>query len=68
MCQDEEVHKQKVDVYDLLDSGDDEQLMELVEAEIVQHYPVEAFNKDFIPSLKYDLQMLEELRANGKKL
>lgn len=69
MCQNGEVYiSKKVDVYDLLDSGDDEQLMELVEAEIVQHYPIEAFNKDFIPSLKYDLRMLEELHDEWEEI
>ncbi len=69
MCQKGEVYiSKKVDVYDLLDSGDDEQLMELVEAEIVQHYQIEAFNKDFIPSLKYDLRMLEELHDEWEEI
>jgi len=69
MCQNGEVYiSKKVDVYDLLDSGDDEQLMELVEAEIVQHYQIEAFNKDFIPSLKYDLRMLEELHDEWEEI
>lgn len=69
MCQNGEVYiSKKVDVYDLLDSGDDEKLMELVEAEIVQHYPVESFNRDFIPSLNYDLQMLEELQGEWEEI
>ena len=38
----------KVDVYDMLDSGDDEKLLELVEAETVMHFESEDFNDKFI--------------------
>ncbi len=69
MCEAGEVYiSKKIDVYDLLDSGDDDKLMELVEAEIVQHYPTKAFNEDLIPSLKYDLRMLQELQDEWEEI
>lgn len=64
MCQNGEVYiSKKIDVYDLLDSGDDERLMELVEEEIVQHYPLTAFNDNFIQCIKSDLNLLKELES-----
>lgn len=69
MCENGEVYiSKKVDVYDLLDSGDDDKLMELVEEEIVQHYPISAFKNDFIPSLKDDLRILEELQNEWEEI
>ncbi|HZJ76783.1 MAG TPA: phospholipase D-like domain-containing protein, partial [Oscillospiraceae bacterium] len=63
MCEAGEIYiSKKVDVYDLLDNGDDEKLMELVEDEIVWHYPLGDFNDDFIPSLKMDLLLLKGLQ------
>ena len=49
----------QVDVYDLLDSGDDDKLMELVDADKVQHFKLSEFNDDFIDDLKTDLATLE---------
>lgn len=51
----------KVDVYDLLDSGDDEKLMELVEAETVMHFKPEEFTDKFLKELKLDLAKLQYL-------
>ncbi|WP_416198338.1 MAG: RNA polymerase-associated protein RapA [Sporanaerobacter sp.] len=69
MCENGEVYiSKKVDVYDLLDSGDDDKLMELVEEEIVQHYPISAFKEDLIPSLKQDLRILEELQNEWEEI
>lgn len=48
----------KVDVYDLLDNGDDEKIMELIEEEQVQAFSINQFNKNFIPSLQSDLKLL----------
>jgi len=63
MCLNGEVYiSKKVDVYDLLDNGDDEKLMGLVEEDIIQHFPITAFVKDFIPAIKYDLRILKELQ------
>lgn len=51
----------KVDVYDLLDSGDDEKLMKLVEDETVMHFKSEEFSEQFIKDLKWDLTKLKYL-------
>lgn len=51
----------KVDVYDLLDSGDDEKLMKLVEDETVMHFKSEQFSEQFIKDLKWDLAKLKYL-------
>jgi len=52
----------KVDVYDLLDSGDDEKLMEFVESEVVMKFQSKEFDKKFIKDLKWDLTKLQYLR------
>ena len=51
----------KVDVYDLLDSGDDDKLMKLVEDETVMHFKSEEFQDQFIKDLKWDLNKLKYL-------
>lgn len=51
----------KVDVYDLLDSGDDDKLMELVEAETVMHFSADEFDGKFIKDLRWDLTKLQYL-------
>lgn len=51
----------KVDVYDLLDSGDDEKLMNLVEDELVMHFKASEFDDRFIKELKWDLSKLQYL-------
>ncbi len=69
MCEAGEVYiSKKVDIYDLLDSGDDEKLMEFVEEETVQHYPLNAFNNDFISSLKNDLLLLRGLQDEWEEI
>lgn len=63
MCQKGDVYiSKKVDVYDLLDNGDDEKLMELVDEDRVQHYKLNEFRKDFIPALKQDVLFLRLLQ------
>lgn len=52
----------KVDVYDMLDSGDDDKLMALVEDELVMHFKSEEFDEKFIKDLKWDLSKLKYLR------
>lgn len=52
----------KVDVYDMLDSGDDDKLMSLVEDDIVMHFKSEEFDPKFIKDLKWDLSKLKYLR------
>ena len=69
MCLEGEVYiSKKVDVYDLLDSGDDEKLMELVEEDVVQHFSLSFFNKDFIPSIEHDLHLLKDLEYRWSKI
>ena len=63
MCSEGDVYiSKKVNVYDLLDGGDDEKLLELVEADKIQHFAFSEFNKDFLFALKKDLAMLKRLR------
>jgi superfamily II DNA/RNA helicase len=62
MCNSGEVYiSKKVNVYDLLDNGDDEKLLGLVEADKVQHFAFTEFKKDFLPALEKDLDMLKRL-------
>lgn len=58
----------KVDVYDLLDSGDDDKLMELVEAETVMHFKSSEFGEKFIKDLKWDLTKLKYLSDMWKNI
>lgn len=58
----------KVDVYDLLDSGDDDKLMELVEAETVMHFKSGEFDEKFIKDLKWDLTKLKYLSDMWKNI
>jgi hypothetical protein len=51
----------KVDVYDLLDSGDDDRLMSLVDDDLAQYFKSTEFNDDFLPNLENDLGMLNQL-------
>ena len=51
----------KVDVYDLLDNGDDDKLIELVEAETIMHFKADEFDEKFIKDLKWDLTKLKYL-------
>lgn len=59
MYNDGEVYiSKKVDVYDLLDSDDDERLMKLIETEDVMHFSSSDFGSNFIIDLERDLQKL----------
>lgn len=51
----------KVDVYDLLDSGDDEKLMALVDNETIMHFKSDEFEAKFIKELEWDLAKLRYL-------
>lgn len=51
----------KVNVYDLLDNDDIEKLEKAVEGERAQKYISDNFNKDFLPDLEHDLQVLREV-------
>ncbi len=69
MCEDGNVYiSKKVNVYDLLDSGDDDKLMALVDEDSVQHYPIEIFNGSFIPAIKHDLGQLRNLKRQWEKV
>ncbi|MCL1843483.1 MAG: phospholipase D-like domain-containing protein [Defluviitaleaceae bacterium] len=62
MCNSGEVYvSKKVNVYDLLDNGDDDKLMELVDVDRVQHFAFAEFNNKFMPALEKDLAMLKRL-------
>jgi superfamily II DNA/RNA helicase/HKD family nuclease len=58
----------KYDVYDLLDEGDDERLMELVDEGEILKVELNKFNKLFIPSLQKDLRLLKELLADWEEI
>ncbi len=58
----------KVDVYDMLDNGDDEKLMGLVENEIVMHFKAEEFDPKFIKDLEWDLAKLRYLMDLWKSI
>ena len=65
MCKTGEVYiSKKVNVYDLLDSGDDAKLIGLVDDEKVQHFKLNEFNGTFMPSLERDLSMLIRLKEH----
>lgn len=53
----------KVDVYELLDDGDIETLLEKVEKEDVMYFKSDEFTPKFIKDLKYDLSKLEYLKG-----
>jgi len=62
MCESGEVYiSKKVDVYDLLDNGDDEKLLELVEEDLVQHFTLTAFKNELLMDLNSDLILLQKL-------
>ena len=52
----------KVNVYDLLDSGDIDRLLQMVEEENAFHFKKEEFKADFIIDLNKDLSKLKYLR------
>jgi len=69
MCEQGDVYiSKKVNVYDLLDNGDDDKLMEFVESEKVQHFSIKDFKPSFIPSLKRDLSLLKELKDDWETI
>lgn len=51
----------KYNVYDMMDNGDTEKLLKLVEADNIQMYKSEDFKKEFIEKLKIDLEMMKGL-------
>ena len=62
MCENGEVYiSKKIDVYDLLDNGDDERIMELVDEDLIQYFPISDFNQEFVNDLNKDLLLLQNL-------
>lgn len=69
MCKTGNVYiSKKVNVYDLLDSGDDEKLMRLVDDERVQHFKFADFREDLMTALEKDLAMLKRLSECWQKI
>lgn len=58
----------KVDVYDLLDNGDDYKLMQLVESEKVQYFKAEEFKGYFISDVEHDLKRLEYILSRWEEV
>lgn len=52
----------KVNVYDLMDSGDDEKLLHFIETEDVMHFKASDFRSNFIVALENDLEQLHKLQ------
>jgi len=69
MCNNGEIYiSKKVNVYDMLDNGDDDKLMQLVDEERVQYFKIEEFKNSFLPALLYDLSMLKDLKEHWNKI
>lgn len=69
MCVNGDVYiSKKVDVYDLLDNGDDTKLMELVDLELIRHFKIEEFDPKFIPSIQKDLKALQRLKESWGRI
>lgn len=69
MCKKGEIFiSKKVNVYDLLDYGDDLRLMQFIQDEKVQHFKLEAFNEEFMPSLEIDLAKLRRLKRQWETI
>ncbi|MDD3436562.1 MAG: helicase-related protein [Candidatus Gastranaerophilales bacterium] len=54
----------KVNVYEMLDNGDDAGLMKLVEDEKIQHFKADEFTPLFLSSLERDLAILKQLQTD----
>ena len=65
MVNDGEVYiSKKINVYEMLDNGDDVGLMKLVEDEKVQHFKADEFTPLFLSSLNRDLAILKHLQED----
>ncbi len=58
----------KVDVYDLLDNGDDYKLMQLVESEKVQYFKANEFKDYFISDIEHDLKRLKYILSRWEEV
>ncbi|BEH91714.1 ATP-dependent helicase [Turicibacter faecis] len=69
MCSNGQVFiSKKIDIYDLLDNGDNKKLFELVEEDIVQYFSIDLFKANFIDMIKQDLNLLKELQKKWRKI
>lgn len=69
MCETGDVYiSKKINVYDLMDNGDDEKLMAFVNAEEVQHFQLTDFKNSFLTSLKRDLSLLQDLAEDWQAI
>lgn len=65
MCEQGDIYiSKKVNVYELLDNGDDDKLMGLVDEDKVQKFSISQFSSSFIPSLERDLSLLKSLEEH----
>lgn len=51
----------KINVYDLMDNGEDDKLLHYIETEDVMHFPAKAFSAGFVIDLNKDLEKLRYL-------
>lgn len=58
----------KVNVYDLLESDNEEKLLKLVDDDKAQTYKSDEFSKEFIEHLKFDLELLKEIEVLWKDI
>jgi len=69
MCKTGDVYISKeINVYDLLDSGDDEKLIHLVEENRVLHFKTNHFNDMFLSDLQSDLSKLRYLHSQWSSI
>lgn len=69
MCQTGDIYiSKKIVVYDLLDSGDDDKLMRLVDEGEVMHFKMEDFEERFMIELQSDLSKLKYLQKLWKSI
>jgi superfamily II DNA/RNA helicase len=69
MCKTDDVYiSKKVNIYDLLDSGDDDKLMQLVADDKVAHFKFAKFRDDFMPALEKDLELLSNLYTSWQSI
>lgn len=58
----------KINVYEMLDNGDDVKLMRLVEDDKVQHFKATDFTPLFLSSLERDLAVLQQLQDHWSQI
>ena len=58
----------QVDVYELLNNGDEEELLQLVEEDKAMHFQASEFSENFLVDLQSDLKTLQNLRSAWQKI